>query len=290
MKQVEFKIWMNRVKIRYIYLNGVAIRQYNKTELIKMQEDYITLYDIKTKFLEDEISYNEFIDIIKEDYNDFDAKFYNARQCKVDLNINEREEHINRLKNSGYESDWFIVVSCDLKNSSKLIDSKESNLNIVSDFLYELNDELVKIFSEAYYKQNMGDGFMALYKSTDLKKAVTSIVEIKELSMRLDKNLSDSLRNGVESICLGIAIDYSKVIIIYSQGDVLTGHAVNKASKLCKNHLRSIDEGVCLTTPRLRNIAPKLECTSIIKKKHQMDVLVLSQHDLHKLIGGRYGN
>lgn len=283
LRNVDIKIWMNKSKKRYVYLNGVALRQYKSTELIQMKEDYIDLNRLKDMYMGSKITYMDFIEVIRARFNDFNAVFYNEQQCKVDLNIREREEHINRLKNSGYESDWFLVVSCDLKNSSRLIDSNESNLEVVSNFLYNLNDGLVHIFDNAYYKQNMGDGFMALYKSDDLEKVKKSIKGIYELSNNLDKSLDDDLRGSIDKVSIGVAVDYSKVIIIYSQGDVLTGHAINKASKLCKSHLRSIDEGLCLTTPRLRELIPNLEFTNTIKNKNQMDTLVLSQKDLDSL-------
>lgn len=280
LKQVEFEIWMNKSRISYIYLNGVALRQYKETEKLKMREDFSKLNLMKKDFLENTISYNGFIGIIREKFNDFNALFYNDKQCKVDLNINEREEHINRLKESDFESNWFIVVCCDLKNSSSLIDNNESNLQKVSEFMYKLNDGLVDIFSDAYYKQNMGDGFMALYEAADFSKAAASIIKIKKLSIKLDEYLDDSLRSSMATVSLGIAIDYSKIIIIYSQGDVLTGNAINKASKLCKDHLRIIDEGLCLSTPRLKELIPNLNISKRIEKNKQMDILVLHENNL----------
>lgn len=281
LKNIDIRIWMNKSKIRYIYLNGVALRRYKSTELQCMKEDYIMLNNLKTSFMTEKINYMKFIEVIKRDFNDFNAVFYNEQQCKVDLNISEREEHIKRIRNIGYESDWFIVVCCDLKNSSKLIDNNESNLEDVSKFIFELNDALVCIFDKAYYKQNMGDGFMALFKSTELSEVAKCIDKISHLSQRLNMNLNDNLRNYIDKVNIGIAVDYSKVILIYSQGDVLTGHAINKTSKLCKDHFRSIDDGVCLTTIRLMDIIPELEYSKIIKKKNQMDILVLNQQNLH---------
>ncbi|MDY0277379.1 MAG: hypothetical protein RBQ97_04775 [Acholeplasma sp.] len=287
-KNIGLYIEYKKDKCRYITLNGKSLRKYKANELDQMRNDYRRIVAEGNRFISNEITYEYFIDFIMREFNQFDVKFYNRQQCEVFLGINERKEIIKRMTAVAYDNAEYLVISVDMVQSSNKLSDVEENINDVSELFRYLNDQFHDKLKYAYNKRLTGDGFIALFQKKDIKKFLQLVFEIHEIETSIASYIhTNKLNIKNDYIRFGIAIDVSKVIIIYGKEDLQIGLSINRTAKLSKIHVRDkYYNGIALTTLRFANYASKW--IDIYDKKEEQfnkaDVYYIEKNDIDKVL------
>lgn len=169
-------------------------------------------------------------------------------------------------------SDEFIVVVCDLKDSSSFINGKDdkqpTNLEDVANVIAELNYKLLSLFIDnCYVYQGMGDGYLGVFKWQFVRDAIETIHEILKIEEDLkDYVIENKLDINNKEISIGVSIDISNMIV-FKERNYLVGRAINRAVKFSKKHKRDLlDDKLAITTTRFYNHIKKRY--NIILNKH----------------------
>jgi hypothetical protein len=251
-KNINVSLKLKKDKYRYLVLNGKSLKKYNQNELETMRDEYKKIVSKKDEFIQGFISYEDFIDYIDNNCNQFGVKFYNVQQSEIANSINERKKIISRLSSNPYDSDIYLTISVDMVRSSSSLSELEENIGDVSELFQFLNKQFLRCLKSAFYKRLTGDGFIALYKREDILRFIQLILEIEKIEETIITYIRDKKLNiNNNYIRFGIGIDISRVIVMYGIEDTQTGQAINRSTKLSKIHIRErYSKGTAITTQR----------------------------------------
>lgn len=287
-KNIGLFIEYKKDKCRYITLNGKSLKKYKANELDQMRNDYKRILSEANRFISNEATYEYFIEFIMREFNEFGAKFYSRQQCEVFLGINERKELIKRMTTDAYDSSEYLVISVDMVQSSNRLSDLEENINDVSELFRYLTNQFHDKLKYAYNKRLTGDGFVALYQKRDIKYFLQLVCEIHEIETSIASYIhTNKLNIKNDYIRFGVAIDVSKVIIIYGKEDLQIGLSINRTTKLSKIHVRDkYSNGIALTTLRFANYVSKW--IDIYDNKEEQfnkaDVYYIEKNDIDKVL------
>lgn len=286
-KRVHINIKYKKDNYRYIYLNGKALRKYSSIDLETMRIDYQLISYMKNEFVENTISFEDFIKFISVEYNQFGVKFYDRQQSEMANGINERKKLISRLPIKPSDSDKYLTISVDMIKSSASLNELEKNIDDVSELNQFLNREFLECLKKSFYKKLTGDGFLALYSldsSFDFMRLIFEIEKIEKKAINYISKKNLNIENN--SVRFGVGLDISKVIIMYGIEDSQTGLAINRATKLSKIHSRDrYSKGEAITTLRfVKHIQQWIDISNNKEDKYDnADVYYMEKEDIEKL-------
>jgi Iap family predicted aminopeptidase len=92
-KIINVRIEYKKNKNRYIVLNGKALKKYKTNELESMRNDYTRILTKKSDYLQGSLSYEEFIEFLSKEYNQFGVNFFtidnNVKLLRVSMEENK---------------------------------------------------------------------------------------------------------------------------------------------------------------------------------------------------------